>query len=183
MELVVLVDENGSPIGEYEKASVHGESTPRHLAFSCHLLDADGRVLMTRRALQKKTWPGVWTNAFCGHPQPGEAMEDAVRRRAAFELGVEIDDVVCVLPNFGYSAIDASGIEENEHCPVYIARAASALDPNPDEVAETQWTTADAMRVAVAAAPWAFSPWLVAHLDQLGPQIFREASVSVGAHA
>lgn len=166
-ELVVLVDAAGRPVGSQSKASVHGISTPRHLAFSCHVVDADGRVLVSRRSLGKKTWPGVWTNAFCGHPAPGETLEDAVRRRAAFELGLEVDGVQCVLPDFGYTARDASGIEENEHCPVFIATATSQPTPNPDEVIETRWTTAADLSAATDAAPWAFSPWLVEHLPQL----------------
>lgn len=178
MEKVVLVDSDGSPVGEQSKESVHGLSTPRHLAFSCHVIDADGRLLVTRRALTKATWPGVWTNAFCGHPAPGETLEDAVRRRASFELGLTVDDIVCALPDFGYSARDASGIEENEYCPVFIARATSSPAPNPAEVAELRWTSVSALSTATTAAPWAFSPWLTAHLPQLLP---RFAAVTVGA--
>lgn len=166
-EMVVLVDDLGRPVGEQSKATVHGETTPRHLAFSCHVLDAQGRVLMTRRALAKKTWPGVWTNSFCGHPAPGESLEDAVRRRAAFELGMELDEITCALPDFGYTARDASGVEENEYCPVFIATAASVPEPNPDEVSETRWATIADLRAATDAAPWAFSPWLTLHLPEL----------------
>lgn len=169
MEMVVLVDSEGSPIGTQSKESVHGLSTPRHLAFSCHVIDAEGRLLVTRRALGKKTWPGVWTNAFCGHPSPGESMQDAVRRRAAFELGLSLESVVCALPTFSYSARDSSGIEENEYCPVFIATASSPLSPNRDEVAETTWTSVTALKSAIDAAPWAFSPWLVDHLPALVP--------------
>lgn len=180
MEMVVLVDSEGTPVGTQSKDSVHGVSTPRHLAFSCHVIDADGRLLVTRRSLAKKTWPGVWTNAFCGHPEPGEALEDAVRRRAAFELGLVVDDIVCVLPDFGYVARDASGIEENEHCPVFIARAVSPLSPNVDEVAETQWTSVSALAAATDAAPWAFSPWLTEHLPELIPHLSGVAVESSG---
>ncbi|MEJ1089564.1 isopentenyl-diphosphate Delta-isomerase [Microbacterium sp. Mu-80] len=173
MELVVLVDSDGSAVGVHPKHSVHSISTPRHLAFSCHIIDDAGRVLMTRRALGKSTWPGVWTNSACGHPMPGESMQDAVRRRVAFELGAVVDDIVCALPDFGYVARDASGIQENEHCPVFIARIASELAPNPDEVAELQWAEVGALRAAVDATPWAFSPWLVEHLPQLAPHLSR----------
>ena len=32
---------------------------------------------------------------------------------------------------------------------------------NPDEAAESRWVTLDELRAAVAAAPWALSPWLL----------------------
>lgn len=174
--MVVLVDSDGSPVGVQSKESVHGFSTPRHLAFSCHVVDAEGQLLVTRRALSKATWPGVWTNAFCGHPSPGESLEDAVHRRAAFELGLTVDSIVCALPDFGYAARDASGIEENEHCPVFIARATSPLTPNPAEVAEIRWTSVSELSTAATAAPWAFSPWLIEHLPELLPS-FSEVTV------
>jgi isopentenyl-diphosphate delta-isomerase len=41
-ELVVLVDEGGKEIGT--AAKVHHEATPLHRAFSCYLVDGDGRV-------------------------------------------------------------------------------------------------------------------------------------------
>lgn len=169
--MVVLVDHTGDPIGVQDKAEVHGLSTPRHLAFSCHVVDERGRLLVTRRALEKRTWPGVWTNSFCGHPAPGETLNDAVRRRAAFELGLSVDHITCAIPEFAYVARDASGIEENEYCPVFIARATSSLTPNPAEVAQTQWTTAAELTSAIDSAPWAFSPWMVEHFPELAPHL------------
>ena len=131
-EEVVLLSDDGDPIGVADKASVHTTDTPLHLAFSCHLFDGEGRILVTRRALGKRTWPGVWTNSFCGHPAPGEAIEDAVVRRAQDELGAAIENLVVVLPDFRYRAVDASGIVEHEICPVYTATVAGELDPRAD---------------------------------------------------
>ena len=166
-ELVVLLDDDGTPTGTAEKVSVHGVETPLHLAFSCHVYGPDGRVLVTRRALSKLTWPGVWTNSFCGHPGPDESMEEAIARRALDELGLHVSDLELVLPDFRYRAVDASGIVENEICPVY--RAVTMSDPvaNPAEVAEWAWLEPDALLTAAASAPFAFSPWLVWQLEQL----------------
>ena len=72
-ELVVLLDEHAQPIGTAPKASVHHRETPLHLGFSCYLFDPAGRVLLTQRALSKATWPGVWTNSYCGHPEPSSS--------------------------------------------------------------------------------------------------------------
>nr|KEP22686.1 isopentenyl-diphosphate delta-isomerase [Georgenia sp. SUBG003] len=161
---MVLLAEDGTAVGTADKARVHTSSTPLHLAFSCHVFDDEGRVLVSRRALTKRTWPGVWTNAFCGHPAPGEAMADAVHRRGRFELGVEISEPVPVLPDFRYRAVDASGIVENEICPVHTARALTGPSPDPTEVAEHRWVRPEDLLVAVRATPWAFSPWLVEQL-------------------
>ena len=163
---VVLVDEAGTTIGTADKRAVHTVDTPLHLAFSCHLYDADGRVLVTRRALTKQTWPGVWTNSFCGHPAPGEAMESALGRRAEYELGIRIESVRLLLPDFRYRAVDASGVVENEFCPVFRAVTTDAVVANPSEVAEWRWVEPAALRTAVSAAPFAFSPWLALQLEQ-----------------
>jgi isopentenyl-diphosphate delta-isomerase len=163
-ELVSLLDNDGQPIGVADKRDVHNLDTPLHLAFSCHLFNAAGEVLVTRRALTKRTWPGVWTNSFCGHPAPGEPMEQAVRRRASAELGLAIEGLHLVLPEFRYRAVDASGIVENELCPVYRATASDPVAANPDEVIEYRWVTPAALRTAVTATPFAFSPWIALQL-------------------
>lgn len=166
-EQVVLLADDGSAVGVADKATVHGFATPLHLAFSCHLFDANGRILVTRRSLTKVAWPGVWTNSFCGHPAPGEEIEHAVHRRAEHELGARLESIELTLPDFRYRAVDASGIVENEVCPVYRATVSGPLNPRPDEVSEWLWVDPDALDRAVEATPWAFSPWLTLQLPLL----------------
>ena len=74
----MLLDDRGRAVGTAGKAGAHTGHTAFHLAFSCHVVDAEGRVLLTRRALDKRTWPGAWTNGCCGHPQIGETLREAV---------------------------------------------------------------------------------------------------------
>jgi len=167
MEQVVLLAADGSPIGTALKSEVHTHDTPLHLAFSCYLFDRRGRLLVTRRALGKRTWPGVWTNSFCGHPSPDEQPEAAVLRRAQQELGIGIRDLALALPDFRYRAVDASGIVENELCPVYTATIDAEPHPDADEVAEWAWIHTADLAESVGRTPFAFSPWLALQLREL----------------
>ncbi|WP_460005868.1 isopentenyl-diphosphate Delta-isomerase [Microbacterium xylanilyticum] len=160
-ERVVLLSSDGAEIGTAPKSSVYGADTRLHLAFSCHVFDPAGRLLVTRRALTKAAWPGVWTNSFCGHPAPGEGLVAAVRRRAEHELGLALGAVEPVLPFFRYRAVDAAGVVENEICPVYVATSDGAPRPHPDEVVEHRWVDPDDLAASIERVPWAFSPWLV----------------------
>lgn len=167
MDHVTLLAEDGTAVGTLPKSEVHTNATPLHLAFSCYVLDARGRLLLTRRSLMKKTWPGVWTNSFCGHPRPEEEMVDAVRRHGRDELGIRLSDIRLVLPDYRYRAVDASGIVENEMCPVHVAVIDGHPVADPDEVSEWTWVEVPALSEAVTHAPFAFSPWLVEQLPLL----------------
>ncbi|HSU37701.1 MAG TPA: isopentenyl-diphosphate Delta-isomerase [Propionibacteriaceae bacterium] len=173
---VVLLSTDREPVGSAPRAHVHTRDTPLHLAFSLYVFNESGEVLLTRRALTKTTWPGVWTNTCCGHPRPGEAMSAAVARRLDYELGMEITDLECVLPDFGYRATDASGLVENEFCPVF--RAHVRIDPesshpndpplaNPDEVLDWKWWKWNDVIEAARLTPFVFSPWSVQQMAQL----------------
>lgn len=166
-EQVILLDDEGRAIGTAPKSSVHGTDTALHLAFSCHVLNADGQVLVTRRALGKSAWPGVWSNSFCGHPKPAEPVITAVHRRAEYELGITVRDLELALPLFRYRATDANGIVEHEVCPVYIARTDDEPVLNPLEVVEAQWVDPADLGASLTTTPWAFSPWLVLQAEQL----------------
>jgi isopentenyl-diphosphate delta-isomerase len=158
VEQVVLLDPAGAPIGVADKAAVHGERTPYHLAFSCYVFDAAGRFLVSQRAADKATFPGIWTNSCCGHPAPGEAPADAVRRRLAQELGLTPTRLVLALPDFSYRA-SFLGVEEHELCPVFLAAvdAEPALDPN--EVEAVQWWAWPEFVAAALAVDSTISPW------------------------
>ena len=161
----MLLAEDGSVIGTADKTAVHSGRTPLHLAFSCYAFDATGRLLVTRRSLGKRTFPGVWTNSCCGHPAPGEPIADAVSRRMAHELALVPLALQLVLPDFRYRA-SMAGIEENELCPVYLCRVEREPRPNPDEVADYRWQRwPDYVHATTAGAD--VSPWSLAQVRAL----------------
>jgi isopentenyl-diphosphate delta-isomerase type 1 len=169
-EWVVLVDEADREIGVAPKDEVHHGATPLHRAFSLFLFDSRGRALAQRRALSKRTWPGIWSNACCGHPAPGESTMDAVRRRGREELGAAPLDSWLALPDYRYRA-ELDGVVENEICPVAVGRVDPArLAPDPAEVAELAWWRWDDLLRELANDRGVWSPWCreeAARLDAL----------------
>jgi isopentenyl-diphosphate delta-isomerase len=167
-ESVVLLDAAGRAVGTAPKGEVHHGDTPLHLAFSLYLFSSEGELLLTRRADDKATFPGLWTNSVCGHPAPGEAMSDAVVRRARSELGAAVTGLRLVLPRFAYRA-EMGGVVENEMCPVFAGWVdrSRRLSPEPSEVAETAWVPWVLLAADVVAGRRALSPWSVEQIREL----------------
>lgn len=163
VEEVVLLAEDGTAVGTAAKVEVHGTDTPLHLAFSCYVFDADGRFLVTQRAVDKPTFGGVWTNTCCGHPAPGEPIAQAVRRRVGQELGLELDALRLLLPRFRYRAVvehgPHEGTVENEMCPVFVGTTSGDPTPERSEVEAWEWAPWAAFRADVLSGRRAVSLW------------------------
>jgi isopentenyl-diphosphate Delta-isomerase len=162
-EYVVLLNDAAQPVGRELKSRVHHARTPLHLAFSIFLFDATGRTLFQQRAQHKKTWPGVWSNACCGHPAPGETLASAAKRRLRDELGIATPvELKLALPHFRYRA-RWEAIWENEVCPVFVAAYEGPIAPNPTEVAAVRWiewaSFARACTGGTDSEFSTFSPW------------------------
>ena len=89
---------------------------------------------------------------------PGEAVEDAARRRLRHELGVRPVDVRLVLPDFAYRA-SFQGVEEHELCPVMVCRIDEVPAARPDEVEEWEWWSWSRLVEEAAAPGSVLSPW------------------------
>lgn len=168
VEQVILLDPDGQAIGTHDKATVHHEQTPLHLGFSCYIFDHLGRLLVTQRALDKRTFAGVWTNSVCGHPAPDESLRAAVMRRVHRELGLSVEMPRLVLADFAYRA-EMDSVVENEMCPVLIANTVpgSEPQPEPDEVADIEWIGWSDFTSAVLRGERNVSAWCREQLDAL----------------
>jgi isopentenyl-diphosphate Delta-isomerase len=175
-ELVILVDDAGNAIGSAPKAATHHARTPLHLAFSCYVFDRAGRLLLTQRAHDKSTFPGVWTNSFCGHPSPGEDVFGAVQRRAEQELGMTLEALTLAVPTFRYEAIGTNGVRENELCPVFTAIATSEVTPDVSEVAAVEWVAWRVFRDEVLAGERDVSTWCAAQVAELAGRELAEGT-------
>lgn len=161
-EHVILLDTQGNPCGIQDKATVHHQDTPLHLAFSCWIFNPAGELLITRRAPTKRAWPGVWTNSVCGHPLQGESFAQAIIRRSQYETGLTVEKITPVHPDFRYRAVDQNLIVENEICPVYAALSTAEVVPHQEEVMDWRWLSLQEALRELSLHPGYFSPWMVA---------------------
>lgn len=171
-DLVVLVDEDGRDLGTAPKLDAHRAPGLRHRAFSVFVATSDGRVLLQRRAAAKYHFPGLWSNACCSHPRPGEAVAAAARRRLPEEVGLS-----CPLEEvgtFAYEAADpVTGLVERELDHVLVGCSDAVPAPDPAEVAEVRLVPLAALVADVAGHPEAYTPWLAAALAVAAPALRR----------
>lgn len=156
----MLVDDKNNQIGTAPKETVHSKHTPLHRGFSLFLFNSKKEVLLTRRAVTKKTFPGVWTNTVCGHPALGEDVIVSAKRRLKDELGLIIGEVKIISP-YRYTCVDTNGIQENEICPILVAFYDGDPTPNFQEVGEWKWIAWDEFISEVEQNPQGYSEWSV----------------------
>lgn len=169
VEEVILVDEFDEEIGTASKLVAHTGSGRLHRAFSIVLFGPDERMLLQQRAAAKYHFGGLWTNACCGHPRPGEELVKAARRRLWEELG--FDTELQPVFSFRYSATDAdSGLTERELDHVLVGRTSGGFRPDPDEIDDLRWTECRALTRDVHTDVERYTPWfamLLARLPEL----------------
>jgi isopentenyldiphosphate isomerase len=90
IEIFPVVDEEGNTIGTAPRHVCHdGKSFLLHPVIHLHVINAKGNLYLQKRSMSKDIQPGKWDTSVGGHVSPGEAVEDAVKREAFEELGLE----------------------------------------------------------------------------------------------
>jgi isopentenyl-diphosphate Delta-isomerase len=162
--LVELVSEVGEPIGEATVADAHTAPGRLHRAFSVHLMDGAGRLLLQQRAAAKTRFPLRWANACCGHPSPGSSVVNAALTRLTEELGLDVELDLTEVGVYAYRAGDPdTGLVEHEYDHVllgFVNADRLVLRPDPAEVAALRWIDPAELRAAIAETPTKYAPWL-----------------------
>lgn len=156
MEEVILVNEADVAVGTMEKIEAHQRAL-LHRAFSIFIFDSGGRMLLQRRADGKYHSPGLWTNACCSHPRPGEDTEAAAIRRLREELGFTTS--LTRLFSFTYRSEYDNGLTEFEFDHVFVGRYDAAIHADPAEVSDHRYRSLDEIRAELLAQPGQFTTW------------------------
>ncbi len=156
LEQVILVDKSDEQIGVMEKMEAHRQGL-LHRAFSIFLINDNAEMLLQQRALKKYHSAGLWTNACCSHPKPGESTDQAAVRRLREEMGVVCD--LDPIFHFSYKSLLDNGLTEHEFDHVYIGKFNGVPVVNEQEVSDWKYLSNSIIQEELENNPQLYSSW------------------------
>jgi isopentenyl-diphosphate delta-isomerase len=170
-DFVVVVNKRGKRTGVAEKMEAHQRGM-LHRAFSVLLFNEKGEMLLQKRASGKYHFAGLWSNACCSHPRPGEKVLSAAGRRLREELGIE-----CSLRKSGqiiYRFHDKqTALTEHEFDYVFTGRYEGTIDFNPEEVSAIRWVSLPELKHEMKTKAETFTPWFLEIMRTLNYNLAR----------
>jgi isopentenyl-diphosphate Delta-isomerase len=154
--MVILVDSNDNAIGTMEKMEAHHKGL-LHRAFSVLLFNSEGKVLIQKRASSKYHSAGLWTNTCCSHPQPGEKIEDAARRRLNEEMGIDVHTKFAF--KFIYKAALDHQLTEHELDHVFTGTYDGEPKINHNEVEDWKYADLRWLKKDIVENPGRYTYW------------------------
>lgn len=158
LQEVILVNEQDEPIGVMEKMAAH-EQARLHRAFSVFIFNTKGEMLLQKRSLGKYHSPGLWTNACCSHPNPGELTADAAIRRLQEELGFTTSLQKAF--HFTYKAPFDNGLTEFEFDHVFTGTYEGSIHVNPEEVSDYKFVDINELEEDILQNQAAYTAWFL----------------------
>jgi len=148
-------------IGRAPKLDAHRRGD-LHRAFSVLIHDGGGSVLLQKRHPAKYHSGGLWSNACCGHPRPGEDTAAAAGRRLSEEMGF-----ACELNPLGtllYRTDVGAGLVEHELVHEFAGVWNGAVQLDLREAETCAWRPLRAVQRDAAADPERFTAWFRRYL-------------------
>jgi isopentenyl-diphosphate delta-isomerase len=163
---VQLVDEQDTPLGTMEKMEAH-RLPALHRAVSVLVFNSAGDWLLHQRANDKYHSAGLWTNACCTHPYPGEEHADAARRRLQEEMGLVANGGLTTIFDFVYRAKVDEELTEYEYDRVYTLISDELPHPDPEEVKAIQYISREELIKDMERHPEKYTAWFKIIFDKL----------------
>ncbi len=156
MNQVILVNAQDEEVGTMEKIEAHRKAL-LHRAFSVFIFNSKGEMLLQQRAFQKYHSGGLWTNACCGHPSPGETTAAAAKRRLMEEMGftTELDELF----DFTYQYAFENGLTEHEYDHVFAGTWDAAIVPTKEEVNDYCYKSLEDIAHSMNLRPQLYTVW------------------------
>ena len=153
---VILVNEHDVQTGTMEKMEVHQKAL-LHRAFSVFVFNGKGEILLQKRADKKYHSAGLWTNACCSHPKPGEETLTAAQSRLQEEMGFNTHLKKAF--DFIYRAPFDNGLTEHEFDHVFVGTYNGTITPNAEEVSDYCFKPVEEIKNSIHSHPQKYTEW------------------------
>ena len=138
-ELIDILTPEGKSTGKTALKSEAHKNGWFHATAHIWFFTSDKRILLQKRALTKKVFPGIWDISVAGHIGAGEEILDGAKREVFEEIGLILEDKDFIKIGTRIHQVNhENGIQDNEHHHVFIAELKtpiSELTMQPEEVA------------------------------------------------
>jgi isopentenyl-diphosphate delta-isomerase len=155
---VILVNESDEAIGTMEKMEAHRQGL-LHRAFSVFIFNSKREMLLQQRADHKYHSAGLWTNACCSHPFPGEGIQAAASRRLKEELGftAPLENIF----SFIYQTAFENGLTEHEFDHVLTGIYDGEVKPEGQEVKDFTYKSMERIEEELKSEPEKYTTWFL----------------------
>jgi isopentenyl-diphosphate Delta-isomerase len=153
---VILVDEQDNELGVMDKLQAH-QLPVLHRAFSIFIFNSKKEMLLQKRAAGKYHSAGLWTNACCSHPSPGEQTEVAAHRRLQEEMGFET--TLEKIFSFTYKTDFENGLGEHEYDHVFAGFYDGSVHPNAEEAGDHRFLDMETIAGMLQEHPEQYTVW------------------------
>ena len=138
-ELIDILTLEGKSTGKTALKSEAHKKGWFHATAHIWFFTSDEKILLQKRALTKKVFPGIWDISVAGHIGAGEEVLEGAKREVFEEIGLILEDKDFIKIGTRIHQVNhENGIQDNEHHHVFIAELKtpiSELTMQPEEVA------------------------------------------------
>jgi isopentenyldiphosphate isomerase len=121
-ELIDILTPKGKPTGKTALKSEAHKNGWFHATAHIWFFTVDQKILLQKRALTKKVFPGIWDISVAGHIGAGEGILEGAKREVLEEIGLKLKDEDLIKIGTRIHQVEhENGIKDNEHHHVFIA--------------------------------------------------------------
>lgn len=137
-EFIDILTAEGKPTGKIALKSEAHKNGWFHATAHIWFFTSDNQILLQKRALTKKVFPGIWDISVAGHIAAGEEILQGAKREILEEIGLELQekDLIKIGTRI-HQVSHENGIQDNEHHHIFIAELKTSVEkltPQEEEV-------------------------------------------------
>ncbi|APG64661.1 hydrolase [Tenacibaculum todarodis] len=128
-ELLDILTPEGKPTGKTALKYEAHKNGWFHATVHIWIFTSDEKILLQKRAMTKKVFPGLWDISVAGHVAAGEEILTSAKREVFEEIGLQLEDKDLIKIGTRIHQIShPNGIQDNEHHHVFIAELKVSIE-------------------------------------------------------